>query len=126
MGGRKQRSYIEKHEVSSRKISTEAVFLIVGIAPKQRRDVATADIPVSFMQTDFNEDKILIRFDGRMAELLAMIGPKLYSPNFIVEKRNPVLYRIKKGFVWLDKGFPVVLGPESSRPQVVGPQTEPV
>lgn len=62
------------------------MFLIVGIVTKERRDVATIDIPGTFMQIDLDGEKILIPFDGRMAELLAMIDPKLYRPNIIAEK----------------------------------------
>lgn len=91
--GRKQREHAAKHEVSSPTISTEAVFIIVSIAAKERRDVATVDIPGAFLQTDLDEDeKILIRFEGRMAELLAMIDPKLYRQHIAIERGKSVLY----------------------------------
>ena len=47
--GRKQRDYIDKSETSSPTISTEAVFIIISIAAKEGRDVASVDIPGAFM-----------------------------------------------------------------------------
>lgn len=90
--GRKQRKYIRKDEASSPTISTEAVFLILIIAAKEGRDVATMDIPGAFMQTGLDGEKIHIKFEGRMVELLAMIDPQLYRPHIILEKGKPVLY----------------------------------
>ena len=50
------------------------------------------DIPGAFMQTGLDGEKIHIKFEGRMVELLAMIDPQLYRPHIIVEKGKPVLY----------------------------------
>lgn len=90
--GRKQRAYITKEEASSPTISTEAVFLIITIGAKERRDVATVDIPGAFMQTDLDGEKVLIKFQGKMAEMLAMIEPNLYRQHIMIEKGRPVLY----------------------------------
>lgn len=90
--GRKQRDYIDKSESSSPTITTEAVFIITTIAAKEGRDVASVDIPGAFMQTDLDGEIIHIKFEGRMAELLAMIDPKLYRQHIIIEKGKPVLY----------------------------------
>lgn len=91
--GRKQRADAVKGEASSPTISTEAVFLLLTIAAKEGRDVMTMDIPGAFLQTDLDEgERIHVRFEGRMAELLTMINPKLYKPNIVVERGKPVLY----------------------------------
>lgn len=90
--GRKQRGTMEKSEASSPTISTEAVFLIITIAAKEHRDVATVDIPGAFMQTELSGEQVVIKIEGRMVELLAMIDPKLYRKYIMVEKGRPVLY----------------------------------
>lgn len=90
--GRKQRDYIGKEEASSPTISIEAVFIILTIAAEEGRDVATVDIPGAFMQTELSGEKVIIKFEGRMAEMLAMIDPKLYRPHVMLEKGKPVLY----------------------------------
>lgn len=90
--GRKQREYIRKEETSSPTISTEAVLIIITIAAKEKRDVASVDLPGAFMQTELDGEKVTIKFEGRMVELLAMIDPKLYRPHVIIERGKPVLY----------------------------------
>lgn len=94
--GRKQRAYVTKDETSSPTISTEAVLLIATIAAKERRDVATVDIPGAFMQTDLDGEHIMIKFEGRMAELMAMVDPSLYRPHIMIEHGKPVLYAVLK------------------------------
>lgn len=44
------------------------------------------------MQTELDGEKVTIKFEGRMVELLAMIDPKLYRPHVIIERGKPVLY----------------------------------
>lgn len=97
--GRKQRGTMPRHEVSSPTISTEAFFLIISIVAKEGRVFSSFEIPGSFLKTDLdNGEHILIRIDGRMAELLTMVYPKLYRPYIVVEKGNPVLYEgVTKG-----------------------------
>lgn len=90
--GRKQRKYIPKGDASSPTISIEAVFILVTIAAKERRNVITVDIPGAFMQTDLEGEKIHIKFEGRMAELLATIDPSLYREHVIMENGKSVLY----------------------------------
>lgn len=81
-----------KEEASSSTISTYATFLIITIASKERRYVATLDISGTFMQTDLNGEKIVIKFEGRLFKLLAMIEPSLYRKPIVLEKGSPVLY----------------------------------
>ena len=69
-----------KDQTSSPTISNEALFLTLTIDAKEGRDVATCDIPGAFLQTDMPEgaDKVQIKLDGAMVELLAKINPQLY------------------------------------------------
>ena len=63
------------------------------IDAKEERDVATADVPGEFLQTDDISAESRIRLDGIMAELLAKINPELYQKLiFKDEKGRKVLY----------------------------------
>jgi hypothetical protein len=48
---------MDREEVSSPTVSTEALFITAAIDAAEGRDVATCDIPNAFIQTDLNEDK---------------------------------------------------------------------
>lgn len=44
------------------------------------------------MQTGLDDETVNIKFEGRIAEVLEMIDPKLYRPNIVIEKVKKVLY----------------------------------
>ncbi|KAI2491389.1 Reverse transcriptase (RNA-dependent DNA polymerase) [Fragilaria crotonensis] len=75
--GRKQRAFTTKEEASSPTVSIESVMLSCVIDAKERRDVATVDLPGAFMQADM-EDTVHMKLEGKMAELLVKCDPKLY------------------------------------------------
>ena len=94
--GRKQREYISKDEISAPTVAIESVMISCTIDALERRDVATADIPGAFMQTDM-EDTVHMVLEGKMAELLVKIDPKLYRKYLLIEKGKPVMYvQLKK------------------------------
>jgi hypothetical protein len=91
--GRSQREYMAKEETSSPTVSTQALILSCMIDAKEERDVATADIPGAFLQTDYVEGDTHLRIEGTMAELLAQIDPKLYRKYIITSPNGKkVLY----------------------------------
>ena len=93
--GRRQRLYMAKDQTSSPKISNESLFLTLTIDDKDGRDVASCDIPGAFLQTDMPEgaDKVHIKLDRAMVEILAKINPQLYRKYIILSKKGkPVLY----------------------------------
>jgi hypothetical protein len=61
------------------------------IDAKEGRDVATADIPGAFMQTDLDKT-VHMRLDGAMAELLLRIDPKLYWKYLTQVGKKKVMY----------------------------------
>lgn len=81
-----------KQDLSYTTISTEAVFFISSIESKERRNVATFDIPGAFLKTNLDGEEIIIRLEGKMAELLVMIYPQLFRSYFTVEQCKTVLY----------------------------------
>lgn len=51
-------------------------MLIASIAAKEKRKVTTVDVPGAYLQTDLSDETIIVKFEGRMAELLEMVDPK--------------------------------------------------
>ena len=68
-----------------RAMSTEAVFLTAMIDALEDRDVAVIDIPGAFMQADM-DDEVIIRFEGKMTELLIEVDEALYRPYAVMER----------------------------------------
>jgi hypothetical protein len=63
------------------------------IDAREGRNVATADIPGAFLQTEYEEGDTHVQIKGTMAELLAQIDPKLYRKYIITRpNRKKVLY----------------------------------
>jgi hypothetical protein len=89
--GRKQRIYKTKEELSSPTVAIESLMLSSIIDAKERRTVATADIPGAFMQADMDE-VLHMRLEGSLAKLLTRVNPELYTKYLVNEKGKPVLY----------------------------------
>lgn len=79
-------------EASSPTISTEAVLLIACIAAKKKRDVALIAVLGAFLHIELLGERVHVKFQGRMAELLTMIDPKLYREHIIMERGKTVVY----------------------------------
>ena len=75
--GRKQGVYTPKEEVSSPTVATKSVMPLCAVNAMEARDFATVDLPGAFMQADM-EDTVHMKLEGKMAELLVRIDPKLY------------------------------------------------
>jgi hypothetical protein len=72
--GRSQRDFMEKADTLLPTVSTEALILSCMIDAKEDRDVATADIPEAFLQTEYNKGDTHIQIEGTMAELATCPG----------------------------------------------------
>lgn len=68
-------------EISSPTASLAGIMLTCMIDAYEERDVATVDIPVTFLQTKMpaGERDVHMVLDGRMVELLAKISPETYQ-----------------------------------------------
>jgi hypothetical protein len=88
---RKQRAYTAKEDASLPTLAIESVMLSCVIDAIERRDIATVDIPGAFMQADMDE-LVHVKLEGKMAELLVMIDPKLYCKHIRIEKGKQILY----------------------------------
>ena len=89
--GRKQRGKIPHEDTTSPTMSTEAVFLTAMIDALEDRDIAVIDIPGAFMQADM-DDEVIIRFKGKMTELLIEVDEALYRPYAVMERGKMVIY----------------------------------
>jgi hypothetical protein len=66
------------------------------INAEEDRDIATVDIPGAFMQADM-EDLVHMKLEGKMAELLVKLNPKLYRKYVQAQNGKQVLYvKLKK------------------------------
>ncbi|VEU41596.1 unnamed protein product [Pseudo-nitzschia multistriata] len=96
--GQRQREYINKEDATSPTVSLYALILSCLIDAIEQRNVATADIPGAFLQTEMPDDEnVYIRLDRMMAELLCRVDPKLYTKYISGKGGKKVLFgRAKK------------------------------
>ena len=59
-------------------MATEALFLTCLINVMEYKEVATVDIPGAFIQADMEGETVNMKLEGKMADLLMKINPKLY------------------------------------------------
>jgi hypothetical protein len=89
--GRPQHNYMTKDETVSPTVATEALILSCLIDAIEGRDVATCDIPGAFMHSDM-EEKVIMKLEGVMAEVLQKIHPSKYEKHTTYENGKPVVY----------------------------------
>ena len=94
--GSKQRNWINAEEAASPTVMTDSILLTAGIEAKEKRDVATWDIPNAFIQTAVEEldkdgDRIVMKIRGAMVDMLLELDPK-YEEFVVYEKGQKILY----------------------------------
>ncbi len=72
-----QQAYITKEEAASPTISTESMFITASIVVSKRRVVRCYDVPSIFVNTDINEDVIMV-LKGELVEMMIQIAPEVY------------------------------------------------
>ena len=89
-GGNKQRDFVSKEEASSPTVSNDSTILSCTIDAKERRQVATIDIPNAFIQTKVVDDKrkVIIRIRGPLVDMLVEIAPEVYGPYVTYDKHG--------------------------------------
>ena len=90
--GRPHRVYKSKQETSSPTAAIESIFITSAMATKEGRDVATVDIPWTFLQTEAS-DETFIKLQGAIVESLLKINPD-WKQYVIYEgiKKIPTIY----------------------------------
>ncbi len=101
--GNPQREHIAKEEAVAPTVALELVFLTSTIDAKENREVVTIDIPGAFLHAD-NEDYMIMKMVGTLAELMVNTNPKMYRQYVVLEKGMSVLYlRLQKALYGMMK-----------------------
>ena len=77
--GSKQRTYdgYDKSDGSSPTVATDSIFFTGVIDAKEQRATAILDIANAFLHAE-NDEKILMLFCGRLAEMMVQVDPRMY------------------------------------------------
>ena len=73
-------------------MATEALFLTCLIDAMEHQIFATVNIPGAFVQVYMEGETVYMKLEGKMAELLTKLGPKLYWKYMTNKKWRTVLY----------------------------------
>ena len=87
--GSKQREHIAKEEAAAPTVALESVFITSTIDAKESRKVVTIDIPGAFLHAH-NEDYVIMKMVGTLAELMVKTNPKLYR-QYVIDRNCDVL-----------------------------------
>jgi hypothetical protein len=92
INGAPQQVYIPKEEAALPTVSTELTFITAVIATSERRKVGCYDIPSAFVNTDVDEDVLMV-LKGELTEMMVQIAPQVYRKYVTVDKKGtPILY----------------------------------
>ncbi len=73
-------------------MSTESTFFTATIAAKEGRKVRCYDIPSTFVNTDVDEDVIMV-LKGELADMMIQIEPEVYRKYVMADRKGmPILY----------------------------------
>jgi hypothetical protein len=75
--GSVQREHVAKEEAAAPTVALESVFVTATIDAKEKQKVVMIDIPRAFLHAN-NEDYIVMKMNGSLAELMAKTDPKIY------------------------------------------------
>ena len=70
-------------------VSTKSTFITATIAANEHRLVRCYDIPSAFMNTDMDEDVLMV-LKGELAEMMVQIAPQVYRNNVTVDRKGDV------------------------------------
>ena len=66
---------------------TESTFVTAMIATKERRKVRCHDVPSVFVNTDVDEDVIMV-LKGELANMMIQTAPKVYRKYVTLNKKG--------------------------------------
>ena len=70
--------------------------------------MATIDIPGAFLHAD-NEEYVIMKLVGTLAELMVKTNPKMYRQYVILEKGKSMLYLRPQKTLWHDEERAAIL-----------------
>jgi len=101
--GSVQREHVAKEEAAAPTVALESVFVTATIDAKGKREVVTMDTPGAFLHAN-NNDYVIMKMKGLLAELMVKTDPKIYRKNVTIEKGRQVLYlRLQKALYGMMK-----------------------
>eukprot|EP00957_Ditylum_brightwellii_P210033 15364497-Ditylum_brightwellii.AAC.6 len=90
--GRSQHDTIPKEDAASPMVAPESVIITSVIDTKEGHDVATTDIPGTYLSADM-DDYVIMVLEGKSAELMVKTAPSIYRKYLGMGSDNePVLY----------------------------------
>jgi hypothetical protein len=89
-----QRAYIPKEDAASLTVSTESMFITATIAAKERRKVQCYDVPSAFVNTNVDEDAIMV-LNGELADMMIQIAPEVYRRYMMVDRKGTKVLYVK-------------------------------
>ena len=89
--GSKQRIWTDKRETASPTVSLESILLTATIEAKEHREVAVADTPDAFIQTENEGETVHMKTRGELAHLLTSTAPHICRECLTHENGRPVL-----------------------------------
>jgi hypothetical protein len=103
INGCKQREHIAKEEAAALTVALKSVFITAAIDATEHGKVVTINIPGAFLHAN-NEDYVIMKMVGTLAELMVKMNPKLYRKYVVIKKGCSVLYlRLQKSLIWNDE-----------------------
>ena len=100
--GSKHRDFdgYNKADGSSPAVSTKGIILTAAIDGHFLRDVATIDIPNTFLWAD-NDFEVLMKLCGKMVNLLVPLDLSLYRKYVVDQKRRTCfIFQVNEGSLW--------------------------
>ena len=94
--GKGSRDYYTREEAASPTATPESIMLVLAIDAKEKRDNLTGDVPNAFIQAHVpkikdGEDRIIMKIDGILVDMLVELAPEIYSDFVVFEKGKKVL-----------------------------------
>ncbi len=83
-------STLQRKKAAAPTVALDLVFTST-IDAKENREVVMIDIPGAFLLAD-NEDYVIVKMVGTLAELMVKTNPKMYRQYVVLEKGRSVLY----------------------------------
>ena len=80
-------------DVSSPTVSTQAAFMVAGIAALEGRHVATLDIGGAYLNADMSDHEVLMRLDPKLAMILTKLEP---SYEDFLDEDGTMIVKLKK------------------------------
>ena len=78
-------------------MSLEVLMLTMCVDAKEGRDVMTLDVPNAYIQTPMDQptdgsDRVLMKLEGTLAEMMVELDPDTYGQFIEYHKGKPILY----------------------------------